>query len=56
MSSLTMSNLDLPDSDPVSRKELPKLGQHLLTVLQVLVTVGLLWWLFHDETDRKSVV
>jgi uncharacterized protein (TIRG00374 family) len=50
-----MSNLDLPDSDPVSRKELPKLGQHLLTVLQVLVTVGLLWWLFHDETRRITM-
>lgn len=50
-----MSNLDLPDSDPVSRKELPKLGQHLLTVLQVLVTVGLLWWLFHDQTRRITM-
>jgi len=33
----------------------PKLGQHLLTVLQVLVTVGLLWWLFHDQERREAM-
>ena len=38
-----------------SRREVPKLGQHLLTVLQVLVTVGLLWWLFHDPHRRSTI-
>ncbi len=33
----------------------PSLGQHLLTVLQVAVTLGLLWWLFHDPERRKVV-
>ena len=32
----------------------PLLG-HLLTVLQVAVTVGLLWWLFHDP-QRRAVM
>ncbi len=34
---------------------MPRLGQHLLTVLQVLVTVGLLWWLFHDPHRREAM-
>jgi hypothetical protein len=33
----------------------PSLGHHLLTVLQVVVTVGLLWWLFHDP-QRRAVM
>jgi len=45
---------DFLPADP-SRREVPKLGQHLLTVLQVLVTVGLLWWLFHDPHRRATV-
>jgi uncharacterized protein (TIRG00374 family) len=35
--------------------QFPQLGRHLLTVLQVLVTVGLLWWLFHDPQRRLTV-
>ena len=31
------------------------LGAHLLTVLQVLVTAGLLWWLFRDPQRRLSM-
>ena len=38
-----------------SRREVPRLGQHLLTVLQVLVTVGLLYWLFHDPHRRATI-
>ncbi len=37
------------------RREVPKLGQHLLSVLQVLITVGLLWWLFHDPERRQAM-
>lgn len=46
-----------PDSFPAEpvRKEVPKLGQHLLTVLQVVITVGLLWWLFHDPRRRLTM-
>jgi uncharacterized protein (TIRG00374 family) len=36
------------------RIPIPLLG-HLLTVLQVAVTVGLLWWLFHDP-QRRAVM
>lgn len=43
---------DCPDPD---RPASPKLGQHLLTVLQVLVTAGLLWWLFHDPDRREAM-
>jgi len=32
-----------------------RLGQHLLTGLQVVVTVGLLWWLFHDPQRRTAM-
>jgi hypothetical protein len=35
--------------------QFPQLGRHLLTALQVLVTVGLLWWLFHDPQRRLTV-
>lgn len=35
--------------------DVPKLGQHLLTVVQVLITVGLLWWLFHDPQRRATI-
>jgi len=34
------------------RAQAPSLLHHLLTVLQVAVTVGLLWWLFHDSHRR----
>jgi len=35
--------------------QFPRLGRHLLTVFQVLVTIGLLWWLFHDPQRRLTV-
>ena len=38
-----------------SRREVPRLGQHLLTVLQVLVTVGLLYWLFYEPHRRATI-
>ena len=50
--------MSLPPAYPPaesSRREIPRLGQHLLTVLQVLVTVGLLWWLFHDHHRRLTM-
>lgn len=39
--------------DSVRPAEAPSLLNHLLTVLQVAVTLGLLWWLFHDAHRRK---
>lgn len=43
-----------PSSEEVSGpKEAPSLLSHLLTVLQVAVTLGVLWWLFHDEHRRE---
>ena len=50
-----MSQIPSFSRDDPSRREVPKLGQHLLTVLQVLVTVGLLWWLFHEPSRRNAV-
>jgi len=29
--------------------------QHVMTVLQIIVTVGLLWWLFHKEERRAQM-
>ena len=51
----TMSQMPVYPPAESSRREVPKLGQHLLTVLQVLVTVGLLWWLFHDPQRRLTI-
>ena len=45
---------EYPPAEP-ARREVPKLGQHLLTVLQVVITVGLLWWLFHDPARRLTI-
>lgn len=45
---------DFPLADSAHR-EVPKLGKHLLTVLQVVVTVALLWWLFHDSQRRLTI-
>lgn len=50
-----MSRLAPQDPDAACHKEPPRLGQHLLTVFQVLVTTGLLWWLFHDPTRRRVI-
>jgi len=38
--------------DPCPRKP-PSLAARLLTVLQIAVTLGLLWWLFHDAHRRE---
>jgi len=40
---------------PACRREVPSLAHHLLTVLQVAVTIGLLWWLFH-KADRRAAM
>lgn len=37
------------------RIEAPSLLHHLMTVLQVAVTLGLLWWLFHDPERRLTM-
>jgi hypothetical protein len=34
----------------------PSLLHHALTVLQVAVTIGLLWWLFHDPARRQVML
>ncbi|MFZ4774436.1 MAG: lysylphosphatidylglycerol synthase transmembrane domain-containing protein [Terrimicrobiaceae bacterium] len=44
----------MPPADPPCRKY-PKLGHHILTALQIVVTVGLLWWLFHDPQRRLTI-
>lgn len=41
--------------DRCNSKEAPSLLNHLLTVLQVAVTLGLLWWLFHDPERRADM-
>ncbi len=45
---------DLPSAEPISprRKESSPLFHRLLTIFQAAVTLGLLWWLFHDENRR----
>lgn len=35
--------------------EMSGAGRHLLTALQAVVTVGLLWWLFHDPQRRRTM-
>jgi len=46
-----------PDASggPPCPREAPSLLSHLLTILQVAVTLGLLWWLFHDEERRTAM-
>lgn len=39
----------------VKEKRYQVLLHHVLTVLQVIVTIGLLWWLFHDEERREAM-
>ena len=41
-------------SEPARAKRSPWLG-HALTLLQVVVTLGLLWWLFHDAKRREEM-
>src|SRR5262245_44956858 len=43
---------DTQEKPASCRSALPALLNHSLTLLQVAVTVGLLWWLFHDPTRR----
>lgn len=51
-----MTSLSRTQEKPAScRSAAPALLNHLLTLLQVAVTVGLLWWLFHDP-DRRAVM
>lgn len=38
-----------------ARPEAPSLAHHLLTILQVAVTLGILWWLFHDPKQRETM-
>ncbi len=48
-----MTSLSRTQEKPAScRSAAPALLNHLLTLLQVAVTVGLLWWLFHDPARR----
>lgn len=44
-----------PSEAAVPRPEAPSLAHHLLTVLQVAVTLGILWWLFHDPARRLAM-
>lgn len=45
-----MSQPPSPIPEPCAKRH--SLPHHLLTILQVAVTVGLLWWLFHDGSRR----
>lgn len=44
-----------PSSEPEEyrRPEAPSVGHHLFTIAQVVITVALLWWLFHDPERRR---
>lgn len=42
-------------SEPVPAKRTSPWLSHLLTLLQVAVTLGLLWWLFHDPKRREEM-
>lgn len=44
-----------PPTPPDEPPKPSKLGHQVLTVLQLLVTVGLLWWLFHDPARRATM-
>ncbi len=46
---------NLPEPDAPTPREGSKLGTHVLTILQVVVTGGLLWWLFHDAARREAM-
>ena len=49
---------DLPGAAQEEKLERPRRATaltKLLTALQVIVTVGLLWWLFHDAERRASL-
>lgn len=50
-----MKNEQLPSPDGPSPKKGPGPWSHVLTALQVVVTVGLLWWLFHDPARRATM-
>ncbi len=50
-----MKNEQLASPDGSCEKKGRRLGSHLLTALQVVVTVGLLWWLFHDPARRATM-
>lgn len=43
-----------PEAAACPKKQSPWLG-HLLTLVQVIVTLGLLWWLFHDQERRTEM-
>ena len=43
-----------PEAAACPQKQSSWLG-HLLTLLQVVVTLGLLWWLFHDQERRTAM-
>lgn len=47
---------DPPSEAAPGRTEPPSILNRLLTVLQVVVTVGLLWWLFHDADRRRMML
>jgi uncharacterized protein (TIRG00374 family) len=50
-----MSSAPSPVPEESGSAEAPPLKRHLFTVLQVVVTVGLLVWLFHDEKRREGM-
>lgn len=48
-----MSQPPCPIPEPCAKRH--SLPHHLLTALQIAVTVGLLWWLFHDPHRRETL-
>ncbi len=50
-----MSSASSPEPEEPRRPEAPSVGHHLFTIAQVVITVALLWWLFHDP-ERRAVM
>lgn len=48
-----MSSAASPEPEESRRPEAPSVGHHLFTIAQVVITVALLWWLFHDPERRR---
>ncbi len=48
-----MSAAPISEPEDSRRREAPSVGHQLFTILQVVITVALLWWLFHDPERRQ---
>ena len=44
-----------PKNDPDGGRKKSPFAERLLKIIQVLVTIGLLWWLLHDPARRTDI-